>query len=162
MKRNIILSVIFVVIIALCALAFDWGRRSEPQTSVPPETDFSMTPESNVSASSTDVHSLISVPSVKDNQTVTSPIQLSGKAVGSWYFEASFPIELVDSNGDVLATTTGQAQGTWATTSFVSFTAQLSYAKATTTRRGLIVLSNDNPSGDQANEKQIFIPVILK
>src|SRR3989338_5118168 len=37
------------------------------------------------------------------NQLVFSPLAITGEARGSWFFEASFPVRLIDGNGYVLA-----------------------------------------------------------
>jgi len=100
--------------------------------------------------------------SPKNNQEVTSPIQISGKIPGTWFFEGSFPIQLLNSNGDVIATAIAKTSSDWATTSIIDFSATLEYPKATTTDRGLIMLKNDNPSGDPKLDKKYFIQVILK
>jgi hypothetical protein len=92
------------------------------------------------------------------NATVSSPLNISGQAVGNWYFEASFPIQLVDDSGKVLAQTPAQAQSDWMTTDFVPFTAQLTFDSGTATS-GKIILKNDNPSGNPATQKIYELPV---
>lgn len=53
---------------------------------------------------------MIEVTAPLPNTTLTSPITLTGRARGPWYFEASFPIELRDANNVLIAQTVGQAQ----------------------------------------------------
>ena len=149
MKNIIIISSIILVVIILVALIFDFGRK-EVQA---PETDLNATSTFGMP---------IVVSSIKDNQQVSNPIKILGKARGNWYFEASFPIQLVDTDGNILATTVATAQGDWMTTDFVNFIAEINYTKATNTKRVLIVLSKDNPSGNPDFDQSIFIPVILK
>ena len=50
------------------------------------------------SSASTDVI----VDSPKENSAVSSPLVIIGKAKGTWYFEASFPVQVVDANWQVL------------------------------------------------------------
>ena len=68
-----------------------------------------------------------------ENATVTSPLLLSGEARGSWFFEASFPIELRDWKGTVIATTHAEAKADWMTESMVPWEATLTFAATSTT-----------------------------
>jgi len=85
------------------------------------------------------------------NGTVTSPLVIFGKAVGNWYFEASFPIKLYNNNNVLIGQTTAQAQGDWMTTNFVPFTASLTFPAQATGSVGTLVLEKDNPSGELQN-----------
>ncbi len=77
------------------------------------------------------------------NQTVSSPLTVEGRARGSWFFEAVFPVELIDNQGKILGQSYAQAQSDWMTADFVPFMAAINYtAEATTT--GKLVLKNDN------------------
>ena len=149
MKKTVIISSIILVVIILIALIFDFGRK-EVQA-----------PELNSNTTST-IEMPIIVNNIKDNQQVSNPIKIEGKARGSWYFEASFPIELVDADGNIIATTIATAQSDWMVEDFVNFTAELNYVKSTSTKSALIILSKDNPSGNPDFDQSIFIPVILK
>lgn len=97
----------------------------------------------------------------KANETVSSPLLLSGRAHGTWYFEASFPIQLLDANGTELAVAIAQAQGDWMTTDYVPFSATINL---TTKYQGpaTLVFKKDNPSGLPENERQITIPVTIQ
>jgi hypothetical protein len=53
--------------------------------------------------------------------SVSSPVEIEGQARGFWFFEASFPIEIQDKNGQVLGTGIAQAQSDWMTENFVPF-----------------------------------------
>ncbi|MFZ3073899.1 MAG: Gmad2 immunoglobulin-like domain-containing protein [Minisyncoccales bacterium] len=101
---------------------------------------------------------LIVVDSPRPNSVVKSPLAITGKARGTWYFEASFPVQVVNANNNVLGQIPAQAQGDWMTEDFVPFTAQLEFATPTTAT-GNLILKNDNPSGLPANDKQLVIPV---
>lgn len=69
-----------------------------------------------------------------------------GKARGNWYFEASFPIDVLDKNGKVLVQTHAEAQGDWMTTNFVPFKAVVK-VPANYIGPATLVLKKDNPSG---------------
>ncbi len=149
MKKLVLFTVIILIVITFLALVFDWGRRG---------TELS---QKNINSTST-IEMPIIVNNIKDNQQVSNPIKIQGKARGSWFFEATFPIQLVDVDGNIITSTVGMAQSDWATTSFVNFTAELDYNNASSSGPALIVLNNDNPSGNPDFDQSIFIPVILK
>lgn len=93
-------------------------------------------------------------------QEMQSPFTVEGKVIGTWFFEASFPIKLVDERGKVLATTIAQAQGDWMTTDWVPFQANLQF-NVTEKTPAILVLEKDNPSGLVENNEAMSIPVIL-
>ncbi|KND48910.1 MAG: hypothetical protein AB200_00585 [Parcubacteria bacterium C7867-005] len=99
----------------------------------------------------------------KTNSTTTSPINLSGKARGNWFFEASAPVQVVDDKGNVLGQSHVEATGDWMTTEFVPFTGSVVYKNPTgTTTKGFVVFSNDNPSGDPERSVSVKIPINFK
>lgn len=110
------------------------------------------------SSSATAASENIQVTAPHADTLVSSPLTVTGQAKGTWYFEASFPVRLLDGNGNEIAITPAQAQGDWMTEDFVPFVATLSFAKPTTPT-GTLILENDNPSGDPARAMQIAIPV---
>ncbi len=89
-------------------------------------------------------------------------IPVAGQAVGSWYFEASFPITLLDQHRKVIGSTNGQAQGDWMSKGMVPFTATLTYPAQAPNSAGFVVIHNDNPSGDPARDKSVEIPIVFK
>lgn len=114
---------------------------------------------SNSSTSSSGVvgNANIEVSQPMPNTVVTSPLTVTGRARGTWYFEASFPVRLLDHLGNEIAVTPAQAQGDWMTTDFVPFQATLTFMTTSTT--GTLVLEKDNPSGEPQNDASILIPV---
>ncbi|GMU25618.1 hypothetical protein KJZ71_00300 [Patescibacteria group bacterium] len=89
--------------------------------------------------------------------SVTSPLTISGRARGTWYFEASFPVQLLDANGETLAIEPAQAEGEWMTEDFVPFAVELVFDAKTAT--GTLILIKDNPSGLPEYDAQVEIPV---
>jgi hypothetical protein len=100
----------------------------------------------------------IAVSSPKVNETIQSPLVVKGKARGNWYFEASFPVRLLDANGKELAVVPAQAKGEWMTTNFVPFEVMLTFDKPATAT-GTLVLQKDNASGLPEHDASISIPV---
>ncbi len=106
----------------------------------------------------------IRVTSPAAKSAVTSPLHITGEARGSWYFEASFPVSLLDGDGNTIAQGIASAQGDWMTSDFVPFTADLTYAVANISgaaRNATLVLKKDNPSGDPARDASLTVPVVL-
>jgi hypothetical protein len=106
-----------------------------------------------------DIADLISVSTPTKNQKISSPVTITGQARGTWYFEASFPIEILDSNGTVIGQGHGEAKSDWMTEDFVPFSATITFTSLGAGKTGTIRLKNDNPSGDPARDKHIDIPV---
>lgn len=92
------------------------------------------------------------------NALAASPLTISGRARGFWYFEASFPARLLDGNGKELGVVPVQAQGEWMTTEFVPFSTVLSFVTPTTAT-GTLLLEKDNPSGLLEHADELRIPV---
>lgn len=103
-------------------------------------------------------HPLIKVESPMAGSTVSSPLVVTGQARGYWFFEASFPVELLDANGERIANNVANAGDEWMTEEFVPFKSELIFEKPSTAT-GSLVLHKDNPSGMPENEDSITIPV---
>lgn len=99
---------------------------------------------------------IIDVP--QSGATIASPLLVSGKARGTWYFEASFPVRVEDANGVMLGQAPVTAQGDWMTTEFVPFIGSISFATSTTIN-GFVVFAKDNPSGLPQNDAEVRVPV---
>lgn len=93
---------------------------------------------------------------------VSSPLTVRGQARGNWFFEASFPVRLVDATGVEVAKAIATAQGEWMTEQFVPFTATLTFSAKPSTDTGTLILEKDNPSGLPENADQLIIPVKFK
>ncbi len=113
-----------------------------------PNCEFAACPESQ----------MIEVDFPKSGDAVSSPLKVTGKARGNWYFEASFPVKLFDGNGRQIAVVPAQAKGEWMTTEFVPFEATLVF-DLPATASGTLVLKRDNPSGLPQNDASMSIPV---
>lgn len=92
---------------------------------------------------------------------VSKTFSLKGNARGTWYFEASFPVELRDASNNILWQGPATAVGEWMTTEFVPFTAEVSVASAYS---GLatLVLKKDNPSGMPEYDASIEFPIVIE
>lgn len=89
---------------------------------------------------------------------INSPVAISGRARGRWFFEASFPVKIVDANNQVLGLAPAQAQGDWMTNDFVPFRTTIEFSQPTTST-GFIILLKDNPSGLSEHDAEVRLPV---
>lgn len=101
---------------------------------------------------------LIQVTAPAVDARIQSPVSIAGSARGYWYFEASFPVSVVDANGTVLGQGIATADGEWMTEEFVPFTGSVAFT-APTTKTGYVVFKNDNPSGEPERDKEVRISV---
>lgn len=151
MKRLWLIIAIFAVLL-LVALAYVNYRAPSVQDLLPPAN--SDQPSGGVPVKIDSVQ----VDYPKSGSIIKSPVTITGKALGIWYFEASFPVEITDANGKVLGQYHAQAQSDWMTIEAVPFTATVSFANSTTDT-GFIILKKDNPSGLPENDAQVRYPV---
>lgn len=84
-----------------------------------------------------------------------------GKARGNWYFEASFPIQILDKDGKVLFEGPVQAQGDWMTENFVPFKVDIKIPQ-NYIGKATIILKKDNPSGDISKDASISFPINIE
>lgn len=92
------------------------------------------------------------------NHVVQSPLLVQGVARGFWFFEASFPVRLLDANEKELVVTPATAESDWMTTEFVPFTAVFLFEQPATAT-GFLVLEKDNPLGLPEHDAEVRIPI---
>lgn len=105
---------------------------------------------------------LIVLDTIHAGSYISSPVTITGKARGNWFFEASFPISIVNWDGLIIGQGIAQAQGEWMTENFVPFEAKITFDKATYKNNGAIILQKDNPSGLPENDDALEIPIFFK
>ncbi len=106
-------------------------------------------------------NNLISVTAPTPGMALTTPLTVTGQARGTWYFEASFPVQVLDKDGKILAQGSARAQGDWMTDNFVPFKAMLTVS-STPGESGTVVFKKDNPSGLPRNDASISIPIVFQ
>ncbi len=98
------------------------------------------------------------VSSPQPGQLVTSPLTVRGQARGWWYFEADFPVRLLDGQGKELTVAIAQAKGEWMTENYVPFEATLTF-EVPNGGEGTLVFEKDNPSGLIENADEVRVPI---
>jgi len=101
---------------------------------------------------------LIRIDKPRPNTFVQSPLEIKGEARGFWFFEADFPIRLLDDNEQELAISFAKTSADWMTEEFVSFEATLEFP-VPSTNRGVLILEKDNPSGRPEQADELRVPV---
>lgn len=101
---------------------------------------------------------LIQIESPRPNTEISSPVIIRGKARGTWFFEGSFPVKLIDDKDTVIGNAIATADGEWMTQDFVPFTASLTFSPSGA-KKGKLILLKENPSGLPENEDFLEIPL---
>lgn len=96
------------------------------------------------------------------NQIISSPLEITGEARGYWYFEADFPVLLLDSQENIIARGIAVAKDDWMTEKFVPFSLRLEFDQPASEGVGRLILEKDNPSGLVENDDSLNIPVIFR
>lgn len=136
-----ILLLIFTIFLSGCTISNPLN--SKPQTTIQEPTNPN-----------------IKIDLIKSNQIIESPLTITGQARGGWFFEASFLIKLVDSQGELVAQTIALAEGEWMTDDFVLFSATLEFTSLEKTNQGTLVFIKDNPSDMRELDDQLSIPIL--
>jgi hypothetical protein len=92
---------------------------------------------------------------------VASPLEVRGRARGTWFFEGDFPLVLLDGRGNLVAQGFATAQGEWMTTEFVPFSAMLRF-RSPEPGPGRLILKKDNPSDRRELDDALIVPVVFK
>ncbi len=100
----------------------------------------------------------IIVDSPLPNQVISSPLVITGEARGTWFFEANFPVRLLDGNGEEITVYYAQALDEWMTEDFVPFQSEIEFEKPET-GTGFLILEKNNPSDMREHDDEIIIPV---
>lgn len=153
-----IIVIVFAVIIVILLGTLIFVKPVQGPTV--PGTSTTGTPQPLVSS---DGHLAVTAPIA--NATIASPVSVSGSVTGGgWFFEAVFPVKVLDGDGTVLGQGPAQAggePGSWMTTDTVPFSAMMTF---TTPKyaTGTVVFAKDNPSGLPQNAGELRVSVRFK
>lgn len=103
---------------------------------------------------------VISVTTPTPGSVTGKEFEVRGSARG-WYFEGSFPIEILDMNGKALVTSPAQAQSDWMTSAPVSFIAKIKIPN-NYIGKAIVILKKDNPSGLKENDASMSFPITIE
>lgn len=104
---------------------------------------------------------LIILEKPQEGEKITSPLTIEGRARGNWFFEATFPVYLADSNGVIIAEGSATAKSDWMTGDYVPFSAMLDFETQKNGKSGSLILKKSNPSGLPDNDQAFNIKVVF-
>ncbi len=99
--------------------------------------------------------------SPQSGDVITSPLSISGEVRGNWSFEADFPIEIWDWQGNVVASGIGTLTDDWMTDEYVLFESTIEFDDADLDGQGMLVLHKDNPSDLEEHDDRLEIPILF-
>lgn len=155
-----IIFVLFLVIVGLLIALFAIPGPTGTATGTPTTTPTGTVTGTATGQPTPPLSARVTVTTPRPGATVDQMFIIAGSAPGPWFFEASFPIKIIDANGSVILNTHATAQGDWMTTDLVTFTATASttgYVGPAT-----LVLLRDNPSGLPENDDSVEIPIVIQ
>lgn len=163
--KNKKIEIILLIIVILASITLIWLKLKTPRnnsvggivTTTTTTNSITTTTKDNLKPTST-TGELINIKNVIPGQIIGSPLTIIGEARGSWFFEASFPVKIYGSNGQLLGSTIAQAKDDWMTDKMIPFTAELKFNLGTSTS-GTLVFEKDNPSGLPENANELSMPV---
>jgi hypothetical protein len=164
--NSIILVLMALLLVAVVAVSvYLWQQRGvdmgDTATDTPrTQSTTSQTTQPKPAANSyTSTHGVaVIVYAPAKGSTVSNPVGVIGQVPGTWSFEAAFPVELQDAQGNTVARGSAQLLSDWTTTKLVPFSASLTYT-STPTGAGTLILHKDNESGLAKNDDEVRIPV---
>jgi len=163
-----VIGLILLTALILRLISLGAPTKTEPSVNtVSPNSNSTstptLTPNIPVSTNSEPQASFTSealVLSPKQNELISSPLKVEGEAKGTWFFEASLPVKLFDSENNIIVSSPATAQSDWMTERPVKFISTLIFS--TTATSGYLVIAKDNPSGLPENDASITVPVRFK
>lgn len=94
-------------------------------------------------------------------KTVPEAFPVQGALRGTWFFEGSFPLTIEQTDGTVVVEGYATALSDWMTEDLVPF--QTTVVIPPEAPRALVlVIKNDNPSGDPVRDRRIEIPIVVQ
>jgi len=146
-----IITILFAIIIGLAWVLF---------TTPTPTNSGGESATSTQSTASAALHERVVVSEPASGASVSAAFTVKGEAPGNWFFEASFPIKVVDAQGSAIGQGIAQAAGEWMTTEQVPFSAEVTTAGYS--GPATLVLLRDNPSGLPENNDALEIPITIQ
>ena len=148
---------LFVLLALVIALILVTHRTQAPVVPVvPPPVQTEPAPASK--------DDLIVLESPLPKTLISSPLVVKGRARGNWFFEGSFPIEMVNWDGLIIGEGYATAQGEWMTTEYVPFEGTITFTRPLDeySDKGWIILKKDNPSGESKFDNALEVEIQYK
>lgn len=165
-KDYLVVITVIVLFIAFAVFMLTGPQQKEEKKSQIQQNTNTFTPPAEIQE--VVYKDKIKVADVRQGDTISSPLTISGEARGNWFFEATFPIMIVNWDGLIIAQHYAEASGDWMTTDYVPYTSTISFPSPYSPgdpefmKHGAIILQKDNPSGLPENDDAFEIPILFE
>lgn len=95
-------------------------------------------------------------------QSIESPLHITGQARGDWFSDGNIPITLIDWDGLLIAEGLAKAKGNGQGEEFVAFEATISFEKPSDKKNGFLIFKGNDQSGLAQYNDFWEIPIIFK
>ena len=123
-----------------CAAMYPVMESYPRRCNTPSGLSFTEEVETPAPTLNAEIADLIEVSSPTIGQQISSPVTISGQARGFWFFEATFPVEVRNAQGETIAEFYAEAQTEWMTEDFVPFSVELTFPDQPAGSEGTVVL----------------------
>lgn len=164
MNKYFLYSLVVLLIVCITGIAYIAISNPVPTTidnetaTTTPQEDLATTTEPTDS-----ITGLIQVTSPQPRQTVGIPLEVSGKARGYWFFEATAPVLVTNWDGLIIGEGYITADDDWMTEEYVPFSGSIDYSLPADSysATGTIIFQKANPSGLPEHDDAFEIRVQL-
>ncbi len=160
MKNKVLFFTFLVVLfIILYVLVKGFGQKED----VLMDTDISNEEEVLENPAQTLSHEMVVVNTPMQDEKISSPLRVEGTARGGWFFEGSFPIDITDEEGNIIAQkyATVKEGNDWMVGKEVEvpFEGEIEFTVPEGITEGFVVFKKDNPSDKRELDDQFVLPV---
>lgn len=105
--------------------------------------------------------SILILDNIKDGDTVDEGFEIKGRVSGEWFFEGTFPVRVLNTQGEIIESLIATSKGDWMTSNLVdfTFTLDLDLDKESIVK---IVFEKSNASNLVENDDSASITVTVK
>lgn len=155
-KKVIVWVLSIILVLFLISLLIDTNQVVDNDDSLPEEVSTHIESKSN----------MILVAEPTPMSRISSPLIVRGEARGTWYFEADFPISIINDSGEMVAQWYASAildpndpESTWMTENFVPFEGTIEFPDQEENSTGTLIFHKDNPTGLDEHDDALEIPI---
>ena len=157
-KLNTAILLVFavLVVISVKVMLYNKGSYLHPFG----QNEEKMIETNEVSEISGDRADLISFSILADSK-VYGVVSYRGVIQGGYFFEGNILINILDTNKNILKKSNAVATSDWMTSGPVDFEGNIDFS-GLPKGSAYIEIKNDNPSDLPANDKSVFIPIVIE
>lgn len=160
LMKNIIIVIIGALIVFFVISKVSYAPVPTTTEENIPIAEISTTPKEIALNSEKGVVIYVTLPNTK--VATGSPLQISGRAPGNWFFEASAPVTLTNWDGLIIGESFVTAEGDWMTTDYVPFKGEIIFPEGNLYNRGFLIFKKDNASGEPQFDDSAELQVTIK